>query len=170
MGDDGLSHCWETERPRLIRAMFLVSGDLDAAAEIVDEAFVRVFARSRRGGIDDLRRYLWRAAFNEARRQGPRRRRMHPTRDGSIEGLLHESRIGAGADRDAVETRDALWRAAGDIDERGRTIVVLRYVVDLSYPQIADVLGVPVGTVKSTLHRALVSLRAALQPSGEEPT
>lgn len=168
MDDDEFSHCWERERPRLIRAVFLLSGDMDVAAEIVDEAFVKVFARSQRGGIDDLSGYLWRAVFNETHRQVPRRRRVWPATQQQLERQSHDSRDGAAEAREAIEVRDALWRAAADVDERGRTILVLRYVAGLTGAEVADALEIPVGTVKSSLHRALASLRTALEPTREE--
>jgi RNA polymerase sigma-70 factor (ECF subfamily) len=55
-----------------------------------------------------------------------------------------------------------LERALGDLDRRDRAIVLLREVEGLSYDEIADVLGLKLGTLKATLHRAREKLRSAL--------
>jgi RNA polymerase sigma-70 factor (sigma-E family) len=64
--------------------------------------------------------------------------------------------------RDATEDlalHDALWTALAALPKRQRAMVVLRYYEDLSEAETAQVLGVSVGTVKSTTTRALVKLR-----------
>ena len=60
------------------------------------------------------------------------------------------------ADRDLV---DGVLRR---LDEAGRAIVVLHYFVGLPLPEVAATLGIPVGTVKSRLHRALGDMRLAI--------
>ena len=55
--------------------------------------------------------------------------------------------------------RDALWTAIGRLPARQRAMVVLRYYEDLTEVQTAQLLGVSVGTVKSSVSRALVKLR-----------
>ncbi|MCP9952003.1 SigE family RNA polymerase sigma factor [Actinomadura madurae] len=57
------------------------------------------------------------------------------------------------------ETRDALTRALRRLPERQRLAVMLRYYEDMSEREIAEVLGVSVGTVKSTVSRAMARLR-----------
>ena len=58
-----------------------------------------------------------------------------------------------------VDLHDALWSALSKLPRRQRAAVVLRYYEDLSEAETADILGVSVGTVKSTVSRALVKLR-----------
>ena len=55
-----------------------------------------------------------------------------------------------------------LERALGDLDGRDRAIVLLREVEGLAYEEIAEVLGLKMGTLKATLHRAREKLRNAL--------
>jgi RNA polymerase sigma-70 factor (ECF subfamily) len=64
------------------------------------------------------------------------------------------------------EMRDRLARALARLDAEARAIVVLRDVRGLDYDQIAAVLGVAVGTVKSRLFRARAALRAEMEPGG----
>jgi RNA polymerase sigma factor (sigma-70 family) len=58
-----------------------------------------------------------------------------------------------------LDLHDALWTALAALPKRQRAMVVLRYYEDLSEAETAAVLGVSVGTVKSTTSRALVKLR-----------
>ncbi|NXY94859.1 SigE family RNA polymerase sigma factor [Streptomyces sp. BR123] len=55
--------------------------------------------------------------------------------------------------------RDAMWRAVTRLPDRQRAMVVLRYYEDLSEAQTAELMGVSIGTVKSSVSRALVKLR-----------
>jgi RNA polymerase sigma-70 factor, ECF subfamily len=63
-----------------------------------------------------------------------------------------------------AESRDRLAHLINQLPERYATAVVLRHVQGLSYAEAADVLGQPVGTTKSDVHRGLRLLRAALEP------
>ena len=64
------------------------------------------------------------------------------------------------------ERRRQLAAAMEQLDEEGRTILILRVVEELSYEQIAEVLDIKVGTVKSRLARARLRLKNILQLSG----
>jgi RNA polymerase sigma-70 factor (ECF subfamily) len=61
-----------------------------------------------------------------------------------------------------VELRDAVRRGLEGLDAELRATVVLRFYADLAVSDIASAMGVPQGTVKSRLHRAVEELRAAL--------
>ena len=60
--------------------------------------------------------------------------------------------------------RDVVWRGLQRLKPRERAALMLRYYLDLTVPQIAEVLRVPLGTAKSRLHAAEASMRAALDP------
>jgi RNA polymerase sigma-70 factor (ECF subfamily) len=64
----------------------------------------------------------------------------------------------------AAETEAAVQQALDSLDEEHRTVVVLRDVQHCDYREMAEILGVPTGTVKSRLHRARLLLRDKLQP------
>lgn len=66
------------------------------------------------------------------------------------------------------ELKSKIWRAMGRLDENHRTILVLRDFQDLSYLEMADVLGIPKGTVMSRLHHARRRLREELEGDNEE--
>ena len=62
----------------------------------------------------------------------------------------------------AIEDRDELQQALRDLSPRARQVIALRYGLDLSLNEIAEVLGCPEGTVKSRLNAALGKLRAII--------
>ena len=62
----------------------------------------------------------------------------------------------------AEEWRESLWSAVAELPEPQKQAVLLRYAEDFSYEAIAEVLGCPIGTVKSRLHHALAALEKKL--------
>jgi RNA polymerase sigma-70 factor (ECF subfamily) len=63
-----------------------------------------------------------------------------------------------------TELKEALEAAIAALDEESRTAVVLRDLAGESYEDIAAALGLPLGTVKSRIHRARLELRERLRP------
>ena len=66
----------------------------------------------------------------------------------------------------AFADRDFIDQALGRLEPAQRAILVLRFYLDLTLPEAADVLGIPVGTAKSRLHRSLEALRATVAMDG----
>ena len=65
---------------------------------------------------------------------------------------------------DAAETETLIQEAIRALDDEHRTVVVLRDIQHCDYQEIAEILEVPTGTVKSRLHRARLMLRERLRP------
>jgi RNA polymerase sigma-70 factor (ECF subfamily) len=111
-------------------------------------------------------------ALDELRRRS-RRPRLQVVRDEPDE-VAAEPVDGHAHDRiDAVAERAAIDQALATLPEEFRLAVVLRDVADLDYAEIADELGVPLGTVKSRIARGRALLADALgnqTPSGPRPT
>lgn len=116
------------------------------AEEVVQDAFAAVYERYHR--IDNPEAYLRVAVLNGCRRVLRRRmvRRQHPVPP------IEDAVLGASHVLDAIRR----------LPHRQRSMIVLRYDLQLTDVEIADTLGVPVGTVKSTLFRALTALRQEL--------
>jgi len=66
---------------------------------------------------------------------------------------------------DRVDVRDQLWSALARLPRQQRVVLVLRVVEDLSEDATAAILGIPSGTVKSRLSRALDALRSTMEGS-----
>ena len=101
------------------------------------------------------------AALDELRRI---RRRAVPHDDSVFTGLAHDDAT------PAVDARVDLTRALGQLPEDHRVVLVLRHVADLEYEEIAVILDVPVGTVRSRLSRARAQLTALMgnPPQGHD--
>ncbi len=61
-----------------------------------------------------------------------------------------------------ITDRDQLERGFSRLEPEARALIVLHHYLDLPLPEVAIALGIPLGTAKSRLHRALGSMRAAL--------
>ncbi len=141
-----------------------LTGQREDARDLAQDAMVRFFANlsTLRAG-QDPRPWLLAVVRNLARDLW-RRRRITPT--DSIDAADAVFELAApGDDPEQTlhrrETQQRLWRALTTLPIEKREILVLRDFHDLSYAEIADVLGIPAGTVMSRLHAARTALRAA---------
>lgn len=141
-------------------AAYAVTADRALADDAAQEAIQRAFAALDR--FDDTRPFgpwLKRIAVNRAIDHLRRGRRVDVLHDEAA--TLHRWTVGEAADEDL-----RLWAVADAVAALGaakRTVVVLRYWLDLPLEEIAGALGLPVGTVASRLNRALAELREVLE-------
>jgi RNA polymerase sigma-70 factor (sigma-E family) len=138
----------------LRRIGFLLTGDWGEAEELAQEAMARTFAAWPR-----VRGYDRPAAF--ARRVLLNRHRSL-LRRAVVEARHLASRAPAPHQPDFSGDDLVLWQALRRLPARQRTAIVLRFYLDLSETEVARQLGVPVGTVKSLVHRGLHRLRERL--------
>jgi RNA polymerase sigma-70 factor (ECF subfamily) len=61
-----------------------------------------------------------------------------------------------------IADRDQLDRVLARLEPEARAVVVLHFYLDLPLPRVADMLGIPIGTAKSRLHRSLGAMRSAM--------
>ncbi|WP_396126358.1 SigE family RNA polymerase sigma factor [Cellulomonas sp. NS3] len=142
--------------PALARTAWLLTGDEHRAQDLVQLALMRTYLAWPRARQRDPLAYARRVLAN-ARIDAWRKVRRevltapHDLPDGTVpsEARLHAD-------------RDQLVRALQTLSTRQRRVVVLRHLVGLSEQEVADDLGVSVGTVKSTASRGLAQLRVAL--------
>lgn len=141
-------------QPRLSQVAVLLTGDRRLAEDLVQEALIRVYLNWRRVRPEGAYSYTRRTLVN-LNTDRWRRRHLEPILGdlGDDHASPHGSRGHA-----VVEDRDSIVHELGRLSVRERTIVVLRYYLDLSERQVADELGISVGTVKSTCSRALQRL------------
>ena len=147
-----------------VRTAHIVSPDGDAE-DAVQEAFVKAYAALSRFRIDaPFRPWLLRIVANEARN----RRRSADRRAGlAIRAAVRSGGDTAVADSPesevlAAETRDQLHAALRELRDEDREVIGARYFLELSEAEAAEALGIPRGTVKSRLSRALARLREQL--------
>jgi RNA polymerase sigma-70 factor (ECF subfamily) len=137
--------------------MALVCGSVPMAEDAVQEALARAWERSERGEhIGSLPAWVATVARNLV---FDRFRRLRVER--RVRRELAEHPQGR-APLIAVEDRADLAMALASMPRRQREVTVFRYVLDMDVAEVAHALGIPEGTVKSTLHRARRSLAEAL--------
>jgi RNA polymerase sigma-70 factor (sigma-E family) len=143
--------------PSLLRVAYLMTGNRSDAEDLLQTALAKTYlAWPRIRDRESLDGYVRRVMLNTRTSWWRRSRHLQTT------GLDESATGSTTADRDAtadVDLRDALWTALGGLSHRQRAAVVLRYYEDLTEPETAELLGVSVGTVKSTVSRALRKLR-----------
>lgn len=139
----------------LFRTAFLLTGNRPDAEDLLQVALVKVYAGWRRvaraASPEAYARRTLVNAFLSSRR---------PARF-TRERLVHSPPDAAAHDPDP-DDRLALWPLVTALPPRQRAVVVLRYYEGLSEREIADVLGIAPGTVKSTASAALAALRLTI--------
>jgi RNA polymerase sigma-70 factor (ECF subfamily) len=149
----------------LYTVAYRLAGNDDDAQDLVQEALLRVRKGLEHYEPGSLRGWLARIVTNvfldEVRR---RRRRPADALPDDPERVLPSS---PGADETTTDLSEDIQAALASLPEEFRVPVVLRDVADQSYDQIAAALRVPVGTVRSRLHRGRRMLRARLTHEGE---
>jgi RNA polymerase sigma factor (sigma-70 family) len=143
--------------PRLQRLARLFAGGDEAGEDLVAEAIARSLPRWRAGRIANPPAYV-RAVLVHLASARWRRRTLSSRRDGAaLDWLVGERDVEA-----VTVERDRTLRAVMRLPVRRRAVVALRFYDDLSEQQIANTLGIALGTVKSQLSRALEQLREDL--------
>ena len=142
----------------LLRIATLLTCDPHQAEDVYQETLQRLAARW--GRIDNPLAFSRRVLHNIVIDQG-RARRRRPA-ELQLITTLDNGDPRAGDPLAAVELRPALLAALNTLTPQQRSIVVLRYFDDRSETEVADLLGVSAGTVKSTASRAVAQLR--IQP------
>ncbi len=149
----------------LLRTAYLIVWDEAEAEDLVQECLLKVARRwSRVRRMEQPRAYARRILVNLAvdgtRGRARRRSELQPwaaANSVAVDPLA------------ALDTRAELLQALSQLAARQRAVLVLRYFNDLTEAQVAEVLGCPPGTVKSSASRGLARLREALQPVPVNP-
>lgn len=156
--------------PRTLNFLYRLTGARDPAEELTQDVFVRLTRQVFSGAepVSDLPAWLRRVALNIWRDWVRHQARSREKRAGGEEALdlLPSS--------DTVEPaaldhwlRDAVRAAVLELDPKHREVLVLCHYQGLTPAQAAEILGVPVGTVRSRIHYAVDKLRRRLGPAAE---
>lgn len=133
--------------PEVFRTLTVVLRDRELAQEATDEAMARAYERwSKVSGYENPTGWVYRVALNWARsrlRKRGRERTIH-----------HEPSLWLDPMPDPE-----LDAAVAGLPLHQREVIVFRFLLDMTQDQISEALEIPVGTVKSRLHRALETLR-----------
>ena len=135
---------YRSERLRLTRLATAITLDRSLAEEVVQDAFAGLFRRHAH--VENPAGYLQRSVVNLCLK-ALRRRKV------ASRLVLDPAPV------TGIPELDETWSVVLTLPARQRAVVVLRFWCDLGEADIADVMGWPAGTVKSTLHRALRELK-----------
>ena len=154
---DDFEELFAAHYTRLVRALSLISGSPEAAADAVQEAFVKAHLRWRRvGELDDPIGWIRRVAINGLRDDYRRSRRQ--------KSLLARLSVRAETTVDPPEV-DEVDRLLAELPRQQRAVAALYYVDGLTIAEISDTLEIAEGSVKSHLHDARRRLRTVLGPT-----
>jgi RNA polymerase sigma-70 factor (ECF subfamily) len=141
-------------------------GDYDEATETAQEVFLSAYKSIQQfRGDSTFSTWLYRIAFNHA---SSRRKSLNSKLQRQVALGDDVVLVDCGADPETSAERKEIQRcvqqALNSLDVDDAQIILLRDLQDASYEDIAQTLDVPVGTVKSRLHRARQALRTSLAP------
>lgn len=160
---EALGDLYDQHRRMVYRTALVITGDQDAASDLLQDVFLRLFRFAE--NIDPTRPiepWLYRMTTNLSYDWVKRQSRLPRP----IEDLVDWLTIpGKNPTDTAAEWNDdwrEVQRAISSLPLPQRVVITLYYLNDLSLQEIADILEVPVGTVKSRLHYGRLSLRRKL--------
>ncbi len=138
---------------RLVRSAELMCGDRGRAEDLVQTALEKTYVRWRKiDHAEDAYAYVYRAVLNGHRDWWRQLRGRETSTDTPPERAFNDR-------TSHLVSRDSVLRALATLTNRERSVVVLRYYDGQSEREIADILRIAPGTVKSTAARALGKLR-----------
>ena len=148
--------------PGLLKAAYALLRDIDLAEDAVQGTLLRVFRHwnDARGAPEA---YSRQTLINVCRDHWRRQRR----RPQEVLGVDPDAVDMSQSFSEELEQRDALDRALAELPQQQREVLVLRFLFDLSVAETAELLQIPQGTVKSSMHRGLRHLHNVLDPRAE---
>jgi RNA polymerase sigma-70 factor (sigma-E family) len=152
---------------RLQRTAHLLTGDVHAAQDLVQNTLAKLYLRwDRVRDAGDVDAYARKVLVNEYRTAWRRPVR----RAEQVVELVPDAPAPEPPEYDGI--REAVWGFVCSLPPKQRAVVVLRFYEQLTEAEIADLMGISLGTVKSQSSRALAALRARLpdhpELSGQE--
>ncbi|HEV2251332.1 MAG TPA: sigma-70 family RNA polymerase sigma factor [Candidatus Limnocylindria bacterium] len=149
-------------RDGIYRLGLAITKDPSAADEIVVDTFARAHRAIERLEPDDsLRPWLYRVAVNLSYNRRPRKGVTFSSLDDGTEDIPTDGESPSDA-AERAERRRVVLECVDALGAKHKVVVVLHYLNGLNLAEIAEIIEVPVGTVKSRLHYALRKLRVQL--------
>jgi RNA polymerase sigma-70 factor, ECF subfamily len=159
---------YEAHYDRIWRFLLHASADVHNALDLTSRTFLRAFSAWPRYQVTDtpIGAWIMRIAVNEWRRELKRRKisRFIPLLDTDLDKgmlpLLDQQEVNSAVEiLERDENYRQLRKSVSDLPEKYETPIILYYFEHLSLEEVATVLGRPLGTVKSLIHRGIERLR-----------
>jgi RNA polymerase sigma factor (sigma-70 family) len=153
---------YRAERDGLVRLAFLMTGSQAVAEDLVQDTFIRVMARLEPDASPGayLRRSVINACYSWHRRAW---REVRPGDDERLGAAVGTAGYGGLPTEPEPGGDVEMWDALNRLAPKRRSMLVMRYYLDMTEADVAATLGCRVGTVKSTTHRALADLRKMIE-------
>ncbi|MBI5950094.1 MAG: RNA polymerase sigma factor [Chloroflexi bacterium] len=149
----------------VFRLALSIVQDVTTANEIAQETFIAALKSLRTyREKSSLKAWLYTIALNTSRSHLRRQRALDKLRT-TLTSILRADSQRQSTPEDAIiqsEKEKAIWKALNGLDEKHRTVMVLRYFQELTVAEIAEILSISEGTIHSRLHTARDRLRNAL--------
>ncbi len=159
---EALGELYEEYKTPIFRTALAITRDSGAAEDILQECFVRLFASADRLSTDrPIGPWLYRVAVNLSCDWIQNHRRWSRISEG-LEQWLHSLRPAPEREVENRELQERVRAAIENLPLAQQVVVVLFYLEGLSLKEIAEILEVPEGTVKSRLHYGREALKEAL--------
>jgi RNA polymerase sigma-70 factor (ECF subfamily) len=150
-------------RDGIFRLGLAITKDPSHAEEIVVDTFARAHrAMDRLEPADSLRPWLYRVAVNLSYNRQPRKGISFSSLDAALQDFVTPEEASPPLVAERAEVRAVVLQCVDRLGPKHRVVVVLHYLNGLNLAEIAEVVGCPVGTVKSRLHYGLRKLKAHL--------
>ncbi len=144
-----------------VRRFFLnlTSGDAALSDDLAQETFIKAYINLRSfKGIAAFSTWLYRIGYNEFYSHSRRASEEHLTQDTPVEAIM-----GANDNTEALDAGLTVREAMSRLSDTERAAVTLFYIEDKPLKQVARIMSLPEGTVKSHLHRAKARMSAFLK-------
>lgn len=173
---ESLDRLIQRHQARAYQYAFRLTRDPDIAADVVSDAFVRVYRAAHTfKGQSAFTTWLYRILTNcflDTRKRLTSRPTVSleatlQTDDGSLERQFEAESRTPYEEAERSERERSMQAAVKELPDYQRAMILLFHLEMLSYEEIAEVLHLPIGTVKSRLNRARLGLRQALEPEWE---
>jgi RNA polymerase sigma-70 factor, ECF subfamily len=150
----------------IFNLVYRMLGDYDEAAETSQEVFLSAYrAIDRFRGDANFSTWIYRIALNHTstKRRSLNRRQQRSVAIEETEPV-RDPQPGPAESMERKELRDHVQNALNRLEPDDATVILLRDLQDIPYDEVARLLKIPVGTVKSRLHRARQALKSQLAP------
>jgi len=150
----------------IFNLIYRLLGNYDEAAEVAQEVFLSAFKSIHQfRGEANFSTWLYRIGLNHAstrRKSLQSSQQRHIPLDGTE--VIADGAVDPAKNVEHKEIQQRVQQALNSLDPEDARIVLLRDLQDIPYEDVAEMLDIPVGTVKSRLHRARQALKTSLAP------
>ena len=150
----------------IFNLVYRLLGNYDEAAEVAQEVFLSAFRSIHQfRGEANFSTWLYRIGLNHAsarRKSLQTSQQRHIPLDGTE--VIADGAVDPAKSVEHKEIQQRVQQALNSLDPEDARIVLLRDLQDIPYEDVAEMLDIPVGTVKSRLHRARQALKTSLAP------